>query len=159
MKRYILIVGLLVLAACAPAEQTYCDRYGIAPGHPEYEACLGYYFNQEATFKADRQICEIEADATYPPTLYDRGHWNRVYGGIGYGPWGYRGGGFGTTVFVEPDFQHNRQVDALRMRIIQPCMEKRGWNSGASWQAGRKAGGFRPSAPKPVPDGKLPWLK
>lgn len=167
MKRMMIVGALAVLAACTPPEDTYCDGFGLAQGDPEYQKCLGYYFQQEAVFKADRQHCDFEADKTYPPTLYDNGRWERVRGGIGYGAYGYGGGGFGTSVYVEPDYYHNREVDRLRMRIVQPCMESKGWVSGASWQAGRKTG--VPNAPVKAPvkapvqapqtTEKLPWLK
>lgn len=161
MKKLFLIPLLLLAMGCTPPEQTYCDGFGLGMNDPEYQKCMNYYFQQEAAFRSDRQFCEFEADKTYPPTLYDNGRWERVYGGLGYGHHGY-GGGFGTSVFVEPDYYHNREVDGLRMRIIQPCMEAKGWNSGATWQAGRKVGGEAPAkAPKfvPQPAGNLPWLK
>jgi hypothetical protein len=62
---------------------------------------------------------------------------------------------------VEPDYRHNREVDTLRMRIIQPCMLSKGWKSGETWQAGRAVGGNAKKAPLSAPqqNGKLPWLK
>lgn len=163
MKKIIPLFSICLLAACAPAEQTYCDSYGVAPGHPEYEKCVSHYFQQDAAFRTDRQFCEIQADQTYPRSLYDTGHYERVHTGFGYGHGGY-GGGFGSTVFVEPDYYHNRGVDDLRMRIIQPCMQSRGWVSGETWQAGRLKGApvkapVAAPVPAPVPTGKLPWLK
>jgi hypothetical protein len=157
MKRWIGMPFVMLAAACTPPEQTYCNGFGLPQGNPEYQKCLSYYFQQESAFGADRQACEFEADKTYPPTLYDRGRYERVYGGVGYGHYGYDGG-FGTTVYVEPDYYHNREVDGLRMRIIQPCMESKGWNSGETWQAGRKAAG-KLGKPMPQPATKLPWLK
>jgi hypothetical protein len=158
MKKRLLVLPLLLLAHCASPEQTYCDGFGLGTENPEYQKCLSYYFQQEAAFRADRQVCEFEADKTYPRTLYDNGRWERVHGGFGYGHYGYGGG---ATVFVEPDYYHNREVDGLRMRIIEPCMQARGWNSGASWQAGRRTGSAPKSAAKPAPQpiGQLPWLK
>ena len=158
MKRIATMMGLLLVAACTPPEQTYCDSFGLSMDNPEYQKCTSYYFKQEALFQTDRQLCGFEADKTYPPTLYDNGRWERVRGGFGYGHYGYGGGGFGTTVYVEPDYYHNREVDALRMRIIQPCMEAKGWVSGETWQAGRKSGA-KPFTPAPKTDDKLPWLK
>lgn len=160
MKKFALLLPLCAVLGCAPAEQTYCDSMGIAPSHPEYQKCTNYYFQQQSAFQADRDVCEFEADKTYPPTLYDRGGYERVHGGFGYGGWGGYGGGFGSTIYVEPDYYHNREVDHLRMRIIEPCMQARGWNSGASWQAGRHAGKVvKAPVTAPQQNGKLPWLK
>lgn len=163
MKKIFAGSWLLLIAACTPPEQTYCDRFGLAQGNSEYQKCLNYYFQQQAAFNADRQVCDFEADKTYPPTLYDNGRWERVHGSVGFNQWGSptHGGGFGTSVYVEPDYYRNRQVDSLRMRIIQPCMESRGWKSGETWQAGRITGGDFKKVPAPIPQqgGKLPWLK
>ncbi|MBN8543017.1 MAG: hypothetical protein J0M34_02000 [Alphaproteobacteria bacterium] len=161
MKKLLAASCLVVVAACTPPEQTYCDGFGLRQGEPEHQKCMTYYFQQEAAFNADRQGCEFEADKTYPPTLYDEGRWERVHGGLGYGPYGPAfGGGFGTSVYVEPDYYKNREVDRLRMRIIQPCMESKGWKSGETWQAGRlPRGAKKMPMPAPQQSSKLPWLK
>jgi hypothetical protein len=143
--------GLLALAACTPADEQYCNGYGVQGG-TEFGKCLDYYHQQDAAFKADLAICNLEADGTYPPSLYDYGHDVPVIGGfVGpHGTW-YQGGGI---EHIPPDYMHNAQVDALRMRIIAPCMQAYGWNSGSSWQAGRHAVS-KPA--KPLPPPKLPW--
>ena len=140
--------GLLALASCTPGDVQYCNGFGVQ-GTPEFGKCVDYYHQQEGAFKADRDQCSLDADGVYPPSLYDYGHDEHIVGG--YGPYGWHGG---TTVRVPPDYRHNAQVDALRMRIIEPCMQARGWNSGSSWQAGRHAvsKGARSSPPP-----KLPW--
>lgn len=148
MLRYIAIPFLLITAACSgPNEQDYCARYGVSPGSPDYPSCTNYYFQQQAAFRADRQVCDAVADRTYPPTLYSRPQSFPVR---------YHGyGGFGHTemVHVGADYQQIAQVDALRMRIIQPCMHARGWNSGETWQAGR----HQPH--QTATRSALPWLK
>lgn len=162
MKKFLPALALVALAACTPPEREYCDTFGLGTDNPEYQKCISHFFQQEALFRQDRQVCAFEADRTYPPTLYDRGGYSRMRTGFGYGHWGH-GGGFGHTVYVEPDYYHNREVDHLRMRIIEPCMQAKGWNSGTSWQAGRRTGVVKsaPKAAAPVVknDGKLPWLK
>lgn len=133
MMRMISAGLLLMLASCAaPADEQYCGSFGFPKRHPEYVKCMGYFHEQQVLFDADRRVCEFEADGTYPPTLYDYGHWEHIHGG--YGPHGWYGG---QTVRVSPDYARNAQVDSLRMRIIQPCMQQHGWVSGSSWQAGR----------------------
>lgn len=163
MKRLTLPALLLVLAGCAsaPDEQDYCRSFGVGSDHPEFAKCTQFYFQQEAEFRADRAICAREADRTYPPSLYSRpmSYPVRSYGpgiGFGAGPFGYSHGGFPRTemVHVGADYQQIAEVDRLRMTIIQPCMQKLGWNSGETWQAGRAAKITRPTAPKP-----LPWVK
>ncbi len=167
MKRLLVPFALLLLASCAsaPDEQDYCRSFGVESGNPEFAKCTQYYFQQEAEFRADRSVCSLEADQTYPQSLYSRpySYPARFYGGSGLGfsrgPAGFGyGGGFSHTemVHVGADYQQHAQVDALRMRIIEPCMRKRGWQSGMSWQAGRAvpAKVVRPTAPK-----SLPWLK
>lgn len=157
--RHILPVAALLLAACTPADIDYCRQFGVA-GTAEYGNCLEYYQQQEAAFGADYRVCASEADATYPPTLYDRGGFSPVVGG-GFGRYPYYSGGF---VSVEPDHHHNAEVDRLRARIIAPCMEARGWNSPRSWQAGRHAVKPAPRgragnvAAPAAPAEKLPWL-
>ena len=142
-------IGLLMLASCTPGDIQYCDKYGVQ-GTPEFGKCIDYYHQQEAWFKSDRAVCELEADGTYPPSLYDYGHDVPVFGG--YGPHGeWYGGG---VEHIPPDYMHNAQVDGLRMRIIEPCMQEHGWNSGSDWQAGRHAVS---KIPKPLPPQKLPW--
>ena len=150
------ILVFSLLAACTPADQQYCQGFGVA-GTAEFGKCMAYYHEQSALFGADRSQCEFEADATYPPTLYDYGHTEEVMGGFSRGV--YYGG---TTVFVRPDMRHNMEVDQLRMRIIEPCMQARGWNSGQTWQAGRHAVANMKPMPRsqfaPAP-ATLPWLK
>lgn len=146
------LLAATLLAACTPADVSYCSKFGVE-GTAEYGKCLDYYHQQEVKFDADRGVCELEADATYPPTLYDRGGYARTMGG--FGPHGQYYGG--QTIHIEPDWYHNRQIDNLRMRIIEPCMQTRGWNSGSSWQAGRHS----TTSPKrkTTPAQKLPWQK
>jgi hypothetical protein len=155
--RSMMVVGLLLLAvaACAPADEQYCQSFGVA-GTPEFGKCMSYYHTQDEAFAADRFVCEQQADVTYPPTLYDHGHYEQVMGGFNHGVlYG------GETVLVEPNYQRNAEVDLLRMRIIEPCMKARGWNSGSTWQAGRHAvSAAKPvkfSASAPTSQG-LPWL-
>lgn len=154
MKRYsILFLTFLYLAACTPADEQYCQRFGVG-GTTEFAKCLDYFHAQEAAFGADYQQCALEADYTYPRTLYDNGRTVHFTGGFYGGR--YFGGG---TEFIQPDYYHNAQVDALRQRIIEPCMQSRGWNSGLTWQAGRHAvsgkATFKPQPPpRPAP---LPW--
>lgn len=160
--KHLLISALLVVAGCAsqPTESDYCRSLGVDSGHPEYANCTGYYFQQEAAFAADRAVCDQQAEATYPKSLYSRptSFPVRSYGprfGFGAGPFGYSHGGFSRTemVHVGADYQQIAEVDRLRMSIIQPCMQKRGWQSGATWQAGRIA------PVKAVTTKPLPWRK
>lgn len=158
---------MLLLANCTPADIEYCSQFGVA-GTAEYGKCLSYYHEQEAAFSADYGACAYEADATYPRSLYDTGRFAPVVGG-GYGGRYYGGGYGGGFVTIPPDYYHNAQVDALRARIINPCMDARGWNSPNSWQAGRhsvrpdarRGAGKRPgpAATSPQPVEKLPWLQ
>jgi hypothetical protein len=148
----LLLIGGL-LSACTSREVQYCSGFGVE-GTSEYGNCLDYYHRQEAAFGADRAVCDAEADKTYPASLYDYGGYTRTHGGIGYGGRWYGG----HSIYIEPDYRRNRELDRLRMRIIEPCMQARGWNSGKTWQAGRRA--VKPSSRKsPAPSGeKLPWL-
>lgn len=172
--RKLLVFSLLLvgLAACTPADQQYCNAMGVA-GTPEYANCMTYYHQQEAAFNADRGFCDGEADMTYPRTLYDTGRQQPVfYGGGGYGgpgpggwgrPWGgpFNGGYGGVgSVYIQPDYAHNAQVDALRMRIVGPCMDARGWNAADSWQAGRHAVSRKPARTpsKGLTPATLPWM-
>ena len=140
--------SIVVLTSCTPGDVQYCRGFGVE-GTPEYGKCISYYHQQETAFRADWDVCSLSADGTYPPSLYDFGHDVPVAGG--FGPYGtYYGGGI---EHIPPDYQHNAQVDALRMRIIEPCMQARGWNSGSSWQAGRHA----VSATPKLPLQKMPW--
>jgi len=156
MNHGIAIILLAVLTACAPADEEYCRSFGVA-GTAEFSKCLNYYHQQSSIFGADRARCEMEADATYPPTLYDNGRTEHVMGGFSGGV--YYGG---ATVFVEPDYRHNLEVDRLRMRVIGPCMQNLGWNSPDSWQAGKRpAVKLKPKAVAPQPKtlpAPLPWL-
>lgn len=173
--RRLMVMGFMgiALAACTPADEQYCRSFGV-DGTTEHRKCLDYYHREQAAFDADRRVCDAEADLTYPPSLYDRGHTEHVLGGgfgSGFGRHGYgRHGGWGgqyygaQTVFVGPDLAQNAEVDRLRLRIVEPCMQARGWNSGTSWQAGnqlvtpvkRKA----VSLPKPIKSAlPLPWIE
>lgn len=165
--RMIALLGLVtLLAACTPADQEYCNGFGVN-GTAEYAKCMSYYHQQEAAFNADRAVCDTQADQTYPRSLYDYGRYQPTfYGGRGFGAWPYGYGGM-STMYVEPDYYRNQQVDQLRMRIVQPCMEARGWNSGESWQAGRrtvvkkkapKAMAPRSDEPRGNAMNALPWL-
>ncbi len=146
-----ILVGLLLplLAACTPADIEYCRGFGVE-GTAEYGKCLNYFHQQQAAFDADRASCERQADATYPQSLYDRGGYGHSMGTVGPDGKFYAG----QTVFIDPDYQHNREVDRLRMRIIAPCMSGRGWNSPEDWQAGRHA-----VTPQKRGSNPLPWLK
>jgi hypothetical protein len=158
MKRLFIMAIPLFLAHCsAPEDVAYCESLGVSPEHSEYENCLNYHARQEAAYNADYQQCAFEADKTYPPTLYDRGR--RVYtGGLGYGGFGYGGFGshrYGGFDWVGPDIGHNAHVDALRDRIIAPCMQARGWRNPHDWTAGRTQA---PSKERPSST-PLPWRK
>lgn len=148
----ILALGAMVLglSACTPANEQYCQSFGVTGA--EMAKCLNYYDQQQAIFDADLSVCSMNADITYPPTLYDYGHTEHIPGGFGYNGQYYGG----TMINIPPDYNHNRQVDALRMRIIGPCMDARGWNSPTSWIPGRHATG---KAAKRSSSGKLPWQK
>ncbi|PZP83976.1 MAG: hypothetical protein DI582_09915 [Azospirillum brasilense] len=158
--KYVLSLALLtVLAGCAGGPQNpeigYCASYGLKPGDAEYQNCHAFYYEQEAAFGRDRAICEAEADGLYPRNLYSRpsSYPVRRYG---------MRGGFPRTemVHVGADYQHNAQLDNLRMRIIEPCMQVRGWNSGSVWTAGRHPVNMYPlNKPKPLLNDKLPWQK
>ncbi len=139
---------LAALSACTPPEIQYCSKFGVS-GTPEYAKCVGYYQQQDALFTADARFCSAQADVTYPPTLYDYGHFEPTMGG-GFS-YGGRYIGPPPVIDVPPDYRHNAELDALRMRIIAPCMDARGWNSPTDWQAGRHA----VTAAKPT--AKLPW--
>ena len=152
IKILIRIISLTFLAACTPPDVEYCRSFGVE-GTAEYGKCLNHYQQQSAAFESDRDACEFAADATYPPTLYDRGHYAQTMGG--FGPHGEFYGG--QTISIEPDWQHNREVDRLRMRIIAPCMQARGWNSASDWQAGRHA--VAPAPRKAKAAEKLPWQR
>ena len=128
------MLGLIALGlgACTPADEQYCQSYGVG-GTPEFGKCLDYYHQQQAVFGAARADCDLQADATYPRSLYDNGGYVPVMGG----PWGGPFGPPGGYAFVEPDYRRNAQIDQLRLRIVGPCMSAKGWNSPVSWQAGR----------------------
>lgn len=147
------LVIALAAASCTPADQEYCDKFGVG-GTAEYTKCLSYYQQQQSRFNSDRSVCELEADEIYPSSLYDRGGYTRMHGGFGYGHGHYYPS---TTVFVEPDRFRNAEVNRLRMRVIEPCMQARGWNSGSTWEAGRHSA--KKSRPSASGDAALPWLK
>lgn len=148
--RHVIGLGavLLLLAGCTPGDERYCKAYGVE-GTAEYGNCLNYYHQQEAIFGADRAVCEQQADYTYPPTLYDNGQTTSIARYNSHGK--YVGN---QIVSVSPDYQHNAQVDMLRGRIIEPCMQAKGWNSGNSWQAGRHP--VTVVRPSPMPQQPMP---
>lgn len=161
MRFLILMISGLLLASCAQHNDIdYCNRMGVGQGTAQFNQCIAYFYDQQALFNKDLAVCSARADQTYPQTLYDRGSYGIVRGGLGYGGWGGLGygGAYGAPFFnnrmvdIPPNHQHNAQVDALRMRIIEPCMREFNWNSGASWEAGRRS-----HAPSSSPAG-LPWL-
>lgn len=135
----------VLLTGCGPPpDEFYCQNAGEKPGTKEYGDCLNYYHNQDAQFQTDLSVCEQQADVTYPQSLYDYGGSRRatVFGGYGGSRWGDDDDfGFGGSQRIwideEPDEQHNAQVDALRQRIILPCMNAAGWRGSNSWQQGR----------------------
>ncbi len=124
-----LLVGLV--AGCTPADIDYCQSVNTPPA--QLAQCTRDYHQQDEAFKADLAVCSAKADETYPPTLYS-GWGTALVHGMPYG------GRFGNIEEIEtpPDAQKNAQLDALRMRIIEPCMQSHGWNSGHSWQDGRR---------------------
>jgi hypothetical protein len=146
-------VGMGVLTACTPADVNYCRGLGVNEQNSEYPACIQHYHQQEAWFGGDYSSCAMEADATYPPTLYDTWHTGWVHS---YDP--YYGIPRLQQVDIPPDVQHNAQIDALRSRIIHPCMNELGWNSPYSWQAGRHAPVKKSRRASP-PAAPLPWLR
>lgn len=155
MKRFYFLT-LFILGGCqAPADVAYCERLGITPNHSEYANCMQYFHRQNNAFQSDYAVCSAEADKTYPQSLYDEGEtvWSDGgYWGDNYVP--------GELITIEPDAQHNAEVDNLRQRIIRPCMQSRGWKSGTSWEAGRMKPLPRSAMPKNSPATKpLPWLK
>jgi len=145
MMKKLALLFLLLAASCGNPQDDYCESFGVREGDVEYGKCSQYFSQQQALFSSDRAVCALQADQTYPPSLYSRPYSYpvRFYGGRG---------GFAHTemVHVGADYQQNAEVDRLRMRIIEPCMQARGWNSGATWQAGRHAG-------TPVTATVLPW--
>jgi hypothetical protein len=155
MKR-LYIFTLLILSGCqSPEDVAYCKRLGITPNHSEYANCMQYFHTQNNAFQADYAVCSAEADKTYPRSLYDEGDtvWSHGgYWGDNYSP--------GELITIEPDAEHNAEVDNLRQRIIRPCMQSRGWKSGTNWEAGRMKPMSRSAMPKNSPAAKpLPWLK
>ncbi len=139
-SRLLVFFSLLLLSACTPAEQQYCARVGTPLGHPEYNNCVNYYYNMNNWFERDRAPCLAEAKKTYPDFLYDRGGWVDV----GCNGWHRHGGcGIGMTR-VYPDGWKNKQIDTLRLTLMDPCMQKKGWNSASSWELGRSRPPFKP---------------
>lgn len=144
MNRALSLLCLTVLlSSCAPAERQYCARIGTPMGHPEYNNCVNYFYRMSNWFARDREPCLAQAKETYPDYLYDRGQWgeidyyggNRGYGGI-YGR--------SNTIRIPPDAWKNHQLDQLRLKLITPCMQARGWNSGESWELGRNKPPLKP---------------
>lgn len=153
----------IFLSACAADDVLYCRNLGVE-GTSEHGKCMSYYHQQEAAFAADRRACSVDADEVYPPHLYDFGGYAQTSIGSGWGgPFGGPRGGFygGQSIRIEPDRRHNAELDRLRMRIIEPCMQQRGWVSGSSWQAGRQAmkPQKQPRVSKPQASEQLPWLR
>lgn len=155
------------LGACTPENIAYCRGFPGIEGTGEFDRCLDYYARETAAFQADYAVCSAQADQTYPQGLYDRGRLEpsgfATYGGVGgfsgiggYGRWGGWGGP--QWVPVPPDAAHNALVDELRQKIITPCMQSRGWNSGSDWQAGHRPRSSRPTPSAPS-SSALPWLK
>ncbi|MFO0069990.1 MAG: hypothetical protein ACK529_07475 [Alphaproteobacteria bacterium] len=132
MKKSLLFLPLLLMA-CTPGDEVYCNAQGLTMGTLQYEQCKAFYFRETARYNADFSVCGLEADKTYPQSLYDDGRWQpaqvRYAHNMGYG-----GGG---SIFVVPDAERNAEVDRLRMRIIGPCMQKKGWKNGSNWREGR----------------------
>ena len=147
-------LALTGVAACTPSEQQYCERMATPPGSSEYAKCVGYYFDQTGMYQADRNVCEFEADRTYPRSLYDYGRTARVRGG--YGPHGYRSA---QTIDIAPDHGRNAMIDQLRLQIVAPCMVSRGWRDPLNWEAGKGAPPLL-SKPRTAPAGTaLPWAR
>lgn len=167
MRHYFLgVMTAFVLGACNQrSDVAYCERLGTGPGSREYAHCIGYFTRQSAWFNNDLQGCSVQADQTYPQSLYDRGSYGIMRGGLGWGNVGFGGIGHGPfynsrMIDIPPNYHHNAQVDSLRMRIIEPCMQAKGWHSGFSWEAGRKDGKILPAPlTPPSTSGALPWLK
>lgn len=141
-KFYAVIALCVLLSGCGPPpDEFYCQNAGEKPGTKEYGDCLNYYRTQDAEFQTDLSVCEQQADLTYPQSLYDYGGSRSatVWGGYGHG-WGDDygfGGSRRIWIDEEPDDAHNAQLDALRQRIILPCMNEAGWRGSQSWQQGR----------------------
>ena len=131
MKKLFLMLPVL-LAACTPGDEVYCNAQGLAKGTPSYEQCTAFYFRETTHYNADFAQCGLEADKVYPQSLYDNGRWQPAQ--VSYSHAMVYSGG---SIFVVPDAEHNSEVDRLRMRIIGPCMQKKGWKNGADWREGR----------------------
>ena len=155
---------LPLIAACTPADQEYCNGFGVG-GTAEYGKCLDYFHVQQGAFDADRRVCSAKADETYPQSLYDHGHTEQVFASPMYFGTPYYGS---QIIDVSPDYAKNAEVDRLRLRIIGPCMDARGWNSPTDWQAGRHAvtpvrkaapsGVHKNTAEGAASQNALPWL-
>ena len=94
--------------------------------------CMDYFARNEAVFQSELGDCALQADAYYPPSLYDNGHYET------YQSFGRYGFGHSEHVFVPGDYSHNAQVNALRARIIEPCMQSKGWNTARGWEYGKR---------------------
>ena len=150
MRHVFVVLGLgLLVVSCTPPEVDYCQSTGVPP--LQLEQCTQHYFQQEAAFNHDFTFCAMEADQTYPRSLYSGWGTALVHNRSSRG-------GFSSVeqVSVPPDHYKNAQVDALRQRIVEPCMQSRGWNSGVTWKAGRRAPG-KMSQMNPN-GGTMPWL-
>lgn len=147
----LLMIGALGggLVACTPPDVAYCKAQGASPMN--LQPCLDYYRQQEQAFTVDLAACAVEADKTYPQSLY--ADWGTA---LVRSPSAVPGGWSSTEqVSIPPDTRQHAELDRLRMKIITPCMQARGWNSGVSWQDGRR---FETTQMDPN-GGGLPWAK
>ena len=94
----LLITSILIFAVtaalygCTPADEEYCTAMGVG-GSAEWGKCIDYFHAQQQLFSADRAVCDMQADQTYPPSLYDHGGYVSTFGGPFYGgPFGPVGG-------------------------------------------------------------------
>jgi hypothetical protein len=128
-----LLTIAVVISSCATLEQGYCQKFGVQPGTNEFAKCIAYYNRETGDFYNDYNICSLEADQTYPPSLYDEGSEEYIPTTCN------RGGQCSGGDYIEtgPNFHKNRQIDRLRNRIITPCMQAHGWRSGTNWESGR----------------------
>lgn len=156
MRRLLSWAAMTLVACSPPVEKQYCDRFGVTPGTAQYQQCVQHFFTQDALFRADKESCDALADETYPRSLYDQGRFEPVFNaGFSNPLWGGRMG-TGQMVYVDPDYRRNAELDALRMRIVAPCMDAKGWADPLRWQAGKK------SVTRPmgrVHQQYLPWRK
>ncbi|MEJ0010101.1 MAG: DUF1467 family protein [Alphaproteobacteria bacterium] len=149
-------VLLLTTAACvAPPQDRYCESQGSPPGSPGYARPASV-----STASRKRASATTASPATWPPTRSIR----RRSTARARGSWASTRGGRPEMIPVDPDWQHNHALDMLRMsRVIAPCMQAKGWNSGESWTAGRHPAGkpaahrTRRNPPAAPTSPTLPW--